>query len=427
MIGRDSSLTDAERAYLTETIETLQDEVFTGRLGPEHFRELDENEESREDWQAFVRRAGDQNLLGVAVPQEYGGAGKGYIETALVEEAIGYTGCIVHACQASLTQHIGRTLHEYGTDYLQTEYLKPLLEGDYVLAQAFTEPTAGTDLPALQTTAERDGDRYILAGEKRFIDFAGYADCMLVPARTSGTAGDREGISLFVVDADADGVEILHRHSPGWHGFRGTDACWIRFDDVAVPVEHLVGEEGMAWEYITSEFGLERVTVSRYCLGASERALEIAANYTQAREVNDRPLSSYQGITHQLAECVTKLDAALLANTRAARLLDADGLDAGRLEVCMAKWYGNEVATDVADTSIQLLGGIGTGAEYPIERIQRDVRVGQFLGGATEVLKSIVQHDAYQRLSEETFDPAFVGDELEGRPWSHTPSRRRSG
>lgn len=426
MIGRDPFLRPAEQEFLAETIVRLQDDIFTGPLNYDHFRALDTNDETRSDWLEFVRRAGEHDLLGVAVPTEYGGAGLGYMETALVEEAIGYTGCIIHACQVSLTQHIGRTLYEHGSEYIKRTYLEPLLNGQFVLGQAFTEPTVGTDLVRLQTTAHRDGDSYILSGEKRFIDFAGYADILLVPARTSGEDGDREGISLFIVETDTDSYQIRHRHSPEWHGFRGSDACWIEFDELTVPAKNLVGTEGDAWSYISREFALERVTVSRYCLGASERALEIAANYTDARKVNEKPLSGYQGINHTLATCVTKLDAALLLNTRAARTLDNHGLDAGRLEACMAKWYGNEVAYDVADACIQFLGGIGTGSLYPIERIQRDVRVGQFLGGATEVIKSIVQHDSYDILLSDDFDSRYVGAELDGQPWDETPKRRRT-
>lgn len=417
MIGRDSALTAEEGAYLQETVTALEEEVFTNRLGREHFRALDDNEETTADWREFMRRCAAEDLLGIAVPRAYNGAGEGYVETVLAEQALGYAGCIIHACQVSLTQHVGRTLYEHGTDHVKEEYLKPLLDGERILAQAFTEPTVGTDLQRLRTTGRRDGNEWIIDGQKRFIDFAGHCDFLLVPARTAGDDGNREGISLFVVDADADGYEILERQSPNWHGFRGSDACWIEFDDVRVPREHVVGEEGGAWPYITSELNLEHLTVARYCLGAAERALEVAANYTQHRRVNERPVADYQAVNHAVAECATKLDAAYLLNTRAARVLDRDGLGAGRMEGSMAGWFGNEVAHDIADTSMQMMGGISVTQKYPVERIQRDVRAGRFLGGTTNVLKSIVQHDVYDRLSDEDFQGSFVGAELDGSPW----------
>ncbi len=358
----------------------------------------------------------DLDLAGIAVPESYNGAGGSYVETVLAEEAIGYVGTIVHACQTSLTQHIGQTLYQHGSEHLKDTYLAPMLDGDLIVSQAYTEPSSGTDLAHLETTAERTDDGWQLSGEKRLVDFAQYGDFYFVPARTSGNDGDRQGVSLFVVDADAPGIEIVADQSD-WHGFRGTGAGWLRFDDTPVPAANLVGEAGAAWSYITDELTLEHLTVARYCLGASERTLELAANYTDARTVNERPLSDYQGVSHDIADLATRLDAAYLLNTRCARLLDAEGLDAGRMESAMAKWYGNDLAHEIADTCMQLVGGIGTTPLYPIERIQRDVRAGRYLGGASKVMKSVVQHDAYEALADPDFDASYVGNELEGRPW----------
>jgi alkylation response protein AidB-like acyl-CoA dehydrogenase len=410
MIGENAVLTEAERSYLSEARRSLRETVFTGNLDDEHQAALDRNEESESDWQEYVRRMGEADFLGVAVPERYNGAGRGFHETALAEQAIGYTGSIVHACQASMTQHVGRTMFEHGSEYLKETFLAPMCAGEFVVAQAFTEPSSGTDLANLQTTAHLDGNQWVIDGEKRFIDFAPYADILFVPVRTSGTDGDREGLSVLVVEGDTDGVEILERHRD-WHGFRGTGAAWIAFENARVPAETLVGEEGEAWTYITNELNLEHLTISRYCLGAAQGALETAANYTEVREVNDRPLSSYQGVNHQLARMATQMDAAYLLNTRAARILDRDGMAAGRMEGAMAKAFGNEVAHEVADTAIQLMGGIATTDKYDVERIQRDVRAGRFMGGATEVMHSIVQHDAYDELRSEDFDRDRVGDE----------------
>jgi Acyl-CoA dehydrogenases len=411
MIGENADLTATEREYLERTVETLETEVFTGQLGDDHIRALDLNEERGEDWQEYMRRAGRHDLLGISIPTEHNGGGEGFIETALAEQAIGYTGSIVHACQTSLTQHIGRTIYEHGSDHVIETYLEPMLAGEFVVSQAFTEPGSGTDIAHLETSAERDGDEWVVNGQKRFIDFAPYADILFVPLRTSGEDGNRNGLSILVVDGDTDGLEILERHED-WHGFRGTGASWIEFDDARVPAENIIGEEGNAWSYITNELNLEHLTISRYCLGAAERALEVAANYTEHREVNERPLSRYQGVNHKVADMATRLDAAYALNTRAARILDRDGMAPGRMEGAMAKQFGNEVAHEVADTSMQIMGGISTTAKYDVERVQRDVRAGRWMGGATEVMQSIVQHDAYDRLRDEEFDGERVGNEL---------------
>lgn len=414
MIGKDTTLSANERQYLADTIETLETEVFVDGLGSDHFDALDDNEESQGDWEEYVRRMGEADLTGIAVPESHGGPGGSFVETVLAEQAIGYAGTIVHACQVSLSQHIGQTMYQHGDEHIHEEYLRPILDGEVVVSQAYTEPSSGTDLPSIGTTAEQAGDEWILNGEKRFIDFAQYGDFYFLPARTSGNDGDREGISLFVVDAD--GIEIRDDMSD-WHGFRGTGAAWMAFENVHVPGANLVGEEGGAWPYMNQELNLEHLTVSRYCLGASQKALEVAADYTENREVNDRPISDYQAVNHEVAEMATKLDAAYMLNTRAARVLDEDGLSAGRMESAMAKWYGNDLAHEMADDCIQIMGGIATTDNYPIERTQRDVRAGRFLGGASEVMKSITQHYAYKTLTSDEFNPAYVGNELDEVPW----------
>jgi len=414
MIGKDTTLSANERQYLADTIETLETEVFVDGLGSDHFDALDDNEESQGDWEEYVRRMGEADLTGIAVPESHGGPGGSFVETVLAEQAIGYAGTIVHACQVSLSQHIGQTMYQHGDEHIHEEYLRPILDGEVVVSQAYTEPSSGTDLPSIGTTAEQAGDEWILNGEKRFIDFAQYGDFYFLPARTSGNDGDREGISLFVVDAD--GIEIRDDMSD-WHGFRGTGAAWMAFENVHVPGANLVGEEGGAWPYMNQELNLEHLTVARYCLGASQKALEVAADYTENREVNDRPISDYQAVNHEVAEMATKLDAAYMLNTRAARVLDEDGLSAGRMESAMAKWYGNDLAHEMADDCIQIMGGIATTDNYPIERTQRDVRAGRFLGGASEVMKSITQHYAYKTLTSDEFNPAYVGNELDEVPW----------
>lgn len=416
MIGADTSLTADEQEYFEQAVETLENDVFVDTLGEDHFQDLDANAESHEDWQEYVERMGEHNFAGIAVSKEHNGAGGTYVETMLAEQAIGYCGTIVHACQTSLTQHVGRTMYEHGNDHIKESYLSPMLDGELIVSQAYTEPSSGTDLAHLKTTAEKEGSEWVVNGQKRFIDFARYGDFYFLPARTSGSDGDHEGISLLVVDGDADGIEILEDQSD-WHGFRGTSAAWMEFDDVHIPEDNLVGEEGTAWSYITNELNLEHLTVARYCLGASQKALEIAANYTDNRIVNERPVSNYQAVNHQVAEMATKLDAAYLLNTRAARMMDERGLSVGRMESAMAKWYGNDLAHEIADTCIQLLGGIGTTTSYPVERIQRDVRAGRFLGGASGVMKSVVQHDAYDVLADDEFAGEYVGNEVERIPW----------
>jgi len=173
MIGADTSLTEAEREYLASMIQTLEEEVLVDRLGQDHLRDLDHNEETEADWRTYVRRVGERDLLGVPVSEDHNGAGLGYLEAALTVQAAAYAGCIMHACQVSMTQHGGRIIADHGTDHLRENYLKPWLAGELIGAQAFTEPGSGTDLGHMVTRATRDGDAWRVTGEKRFVDFAG--------------------------------------------------------------------------------------------------------------------------------------------------------------------------------------------------------------------------------------------------------------
>ena len=407
MIG-DDTLTPEERAYQQDAGAFLAE-----HLDPELVGRMDR-------WEVlypteFIRMMAERNYLGACVPTAAGGGGRSILEDALLNERVGYHGSAALACARTFTSHVGWILSHYGSESTKERYLKPMLRGEKITAQALTEPAAGSDLAGIQTTARRDGDRYIVNGEKRFLDGAQTADFISCAVRTSDGDSPRTTLSVLLIDTSSPGYEVLEEHT-NWLGFRGLGSAWVRFQDVEVPVENLLGEEGNGWQYLSEELLIERVVATRAQLGQALRALEIAATYAEERETFGKKLKEHQWAAFKVAEAATRLDAAALLNTRAGRLLDAGSWEGAKMEVAMAKWFGAEAAWQTVDDALQIMGGIGYTQKYPIERILRDVRASRFTAGSTEMMALIIQRRAFDRLRDPNFRRDLVGREVEGSP-----------
>ncbi len=407
MIGHDT-LSAGERAYLDEC-----DAFLSARLDPELVERMDRSEVQYPS--DFIRELGEQHYLGAAVPEAEGGGGRSFMEEALLNERVGYHGSAAIACARTFTAHIGWILAKYGTDHLKESYLRPMLRGEKITAQALTEPGAGSDMAGIQTRAVRDGDRYIVNGEKRFLDGAHTADFISCAVRTDDGDDPRQILSVMMVDTDQTGYEILQTHDD-WLGFRGLGSAWVRFTDVEVPVTNLLGEEGNGWQYLSEQLLLERTYATRAQLGQAIRALEIAATYAEERETFGEKLKERQWASFKVAEAATRIDAALLLNNRAARMLDEGLWAESKMEVAMAKKFGVEAAWQTVDDAMQIVGGIAYTKAYPIERIMRDVRASRFTAGSTEMMALIIQRRAFDRLRDPNFRKELVGREVEGSP-----------
>jgi alkylation response protein AidB-like acyl-CoA dehydrogenase len=407
MIGHDQ-LSPEERAYQQEADAFLADLIE------------DELIAAMDAWAIpyptdFIRAMAQRHYLGACVPSADGGGGRSILEDALINERVGYHGSAALACARTFTSHVGWILSTYGSPYVKEHYLGPMLRGGKITAQALTEPGAGSDLGAVQTTARRVGDRYIVNGEKRFLDGARTADFISCAVRTADGANPRTTLSVLLVDTSHPGYEVLEEHV-NWLGFRGMGSAWVRFNDVEVPVENLLGEEGNGWHYLSQELLIERVAATRAQLGQALRALEIAATYAEERETFGQKLRDHQWIAFKVAEAATRLDAAAMLNTRAGRMLDAGLWDEAKMEVAMNKWFGVEAAWQTVDDALQIMGGIGYTQKYPIERILRDVRASRFTAGSTEMMALIIQRRAFDRLRDPKFRRELVGREVEGSP-----------
>lgn len=354
---------------------------------------LDQWEEERLFPKSVYRRMGDLGFLGIRLPEEYGGS-DGDIWMALVfcEElcrchALGLPmSVLVHTDMSST--HIAR----YGTPQQKDRYLRPLISGEQVCAIAVSEPSGGSDVAGIQTTAVKDGDGYVINGAKIFITNSVHADTFCVAAKTDKTAGHK-GVSMFIVERDSPGFQLAKKLRK--MGNHSSDTGELVFEDVRVPRENLLGEEGQGFYYIMKNFQDERLIAASMAVSASQRALEDTIRYTRQRETFGKRVFDHQVIGHRLADLATKLEAARQLTYYAADVLNS-GCDAST-EVSMAKLYATELANELAYECLQFHGGYGYMEEFHIERFYRDMRMTNIGGGTSEVMREIIAYRGLDR------------------------------
>jgi hypothetical protein len=333
-------------------------------------------------------RLGELGLLGVVIPERWGGAGLGYVEYAAVLEEIGAAdggiGLSVAAHNSLCTNH----LYLYGTDELKRSYLPRLASGEWIGAWGLTEPQAGSDAGGTRTTAVRDGGEWVLNGSKNFITHASVGDAAVVVARTS-KEGAHHGISAFFVPFDRPGV------SPGRKenklGMRASDTSSLVLEDCRVPADHLLGEEGEG--FIQSMHVLDggRISIAALSVGIARGALDAAVGYAATREQFGKPIASFQLIRAKLADMATAVDTARLLTQRAAAMKDA-GLETTR-ESSMAKLHASEVAVAVSEEAVQIHGGYGYTKDYPVERAWRDAKLCTIGEGTSEIQRMVIARE----------------------------------
>ncbi|MGH3241922.1 MAG: acyl-CoA dehydrogenase family protein [Spirillospora sp.] len=339
----------------------------------------------------FYRRLGDLGVLGVQVPEEYGGAG----ETSFKFQAV-----VSEECARAAVSFGGYSVHvnlvlpyllKYGTAEQKKRWLPPFASGEMMTAIAMTEPGTGSDLAGIRTTARRDGDHYVLNGAKTFITGGVLADRVLVVARTSPAAPDdrRTGLSILAVDTSSEGYAVGRKLDK--IGLRSSDTAELSFTDVLVPADDLLGEEGRGFEYLTHNLAEERLGIAASSYASAAAAVEFARRYVRERTVFGQPVASFQNTRFVLAECATEVEAARSLVDRCIEALDAGELTPA--DAAVAKLFCTEVQGRVVDKCLQLHGGYGYILEYPIARLYADARVTRIYGGTSEVLKTIIAKD----------------------------------
>ena len=340
----------------------------------------------------FLEKAAARNLLGLRVSAEYGGRGLKWEDEVIANEEIGVLGSSL-SCLYTLVSIIGETIELFGTEEQKQKYLCPMLEGKLTCAEALTEPRGGSDFFGATTIARRDGDHYILNGQKRFVVGAEGADFFSTYVRTRTDAPGKESLSLLIVDRDA-GVEC--RYLYGLMGTRGGGAGRIVFQDVPVPVKNRIGDENAGADIFNQMMIPERMVSASQALGTARAALEIATKYADKRKAFGQVIRKFQAVGFRIADSITKLDAARGLVWAAARIIDANGGKTSgpvRRAASEAKKFATDAAWEIVNNAMQIMGGIGYTSVYPIERFLRDLRLGMIWTGTNEVMNLIIQHE----------------------------------
>ena len=344
--------------------------------------EVDENERFPEEtWHKLA----EMGMMGVAYPEEYGGAGMSYLTYIGACELLAKycaTTSVMYSAHGSLCCW---PIMEYGTEEQKQKYLPPLCTGEKLGAFGLTEPGAGTDAAMQKTTAEDKGDHWLLNGSKIFITNAGHADIFVVMAMTDKSQGTR-GISSFIVERGMPGFSIgAHEKKMG---IRGSSTCELVFEDCVVPKENLLGELGKGFKVAMTTLDGGRIGIAAQALGIAQGSINECMKYVKERVQFGKPIWAFQNTQFQLADMQTKVDAARLMIYRAAQAKQ-DHKPYGHM-AAMAKLFASEVASDVTRRTLQLIGGYGYTREYPFERMMRDAKITEIYEGTSEVQKMVI-------------------------------------
>ncbi|WP_353635239.1 acyl-CoA dehydrogenase [Halobacterium sp. NMX12-1] len=373
----DFSLSDEQR-QIKEMVSDFVDEEVIPRA-----EDIDHDDEFPQD---LVDQMSELGLMGMPFPEEYDGAGLDYHSYALALEEIARGSGGLGTVVAAHTSLAGNVLYQYGDEDQKQEYLAAMNRGDDVGAFALSEAGAGSDVPAMETTAERDGDEYVINGEKLWISNGSVADTVTLFAKTDPDAG-HEGISSFVVRPEEDDGFYVEGTEDKL-GDKGCPTAELRFDDLRVPADRLVGEEGDGFRQALETLNGGRITIAARSIGLARAALDDSLDYAQAREQFDQPISDFQAIQHKLADMDTKIQSAKLLMHRAAdkKMRGEDFIK----DAAQAKLYASEISREVTNEGIQIHGGYGYTKDFAVERYYRDAKLNEIYEGTSEVLRNTI-------------------------------------
>lgn len=336
-----------------------------------------------------IKKMAKLGLLGIIVPEEYGGSGFDYVSLAIaieeISRACASTGVIV-AVNNSLVNY---PITQFGSEEQKKKYLPLLCSGEKLGAFGLTEPNAGSDVASIESTARLDGDSYILNGTKRFITNAGEAGVFVVFAYTNKEL-KHKGVSAFIVERDLPGFS-LGKHED-LMGIRATANCELIFEDVRVPKENLLGAEGEGFKICMNTLDVSRIDIGAQAVGIAQSALDEALKYSKERKAFGKPICSFEMIQSMIAEMATKIHAARMLVYYAGYCKNK-GMARFSRESAMSKYYAAMIAVDVARMSVQIHGGYGYTKDYPIERIYRDAKILELYEGTSEIQKIVIARE----------------------------------
>ncbi len=377
----DFSLTDEQLAFAQSAKQFAQKE-----LRP-HAAEWDRDAHFPLE---VIKQSGDLGFLGLYTNADYGGLGLPRLDSAIVFEQLAWGDTSV-AAYMSIHNMVAWMIGEYGSAALCQQYLPKMMSGEWLGSYCLTEPNAGSDAASLRTKAQKQGDYYVVNGEKSFISGAGSTEVLVVMART-GDAGAK-GVSAFVIDAQSEGIEYgKNEHKMGW---KAQPTRTISFKDVKVPAANLLGVEGQGFSIAMKGLDGGRINIGICAVGTAQSALETTTNYVKERSQFGKLIAGFQSVQFKLADMLTQMIAARQMLYLAADKVDKN--DAQASTYCaMAKRLSTDLSFEVANQALQLHGGYGYLNDYPLERHVRDLRVHQILEGTNEIMRVIISRQMLQ-------------------------------
>jgi butyryl-CoA dehydrogenase len=344
--------------------------------------ELDESQEFPWD---IVKVLADSNLFGIYIEEQYGGTGGGVLELCIAVEELSRVCGGISLCLAATA--LGTfPLILFGSEAQKKKYLPDIAAGKSIVAFALTEPNAGSDAGAIQTTARKDGDSYVLNGTKQWITNGGEAAVYTVIAMTDKARGSR-GASAFIVEKGTPGFDFGKKENK--MGIRASATRELVFQDCRVPAENLLGKEGQGFIVAMKTFDASRPGVAAQAVGIAQGALDEAVTYARQREQFGKPIISFQGIQFMLADMATQVEAARALVYAVARAIDRGEKRIAK-ESAMAKLFASDVAMRVTVDAVQVLGGYGYMKEYPVEKMMRDAKITQIYEGTNQIQRTII-------------------------------------
>ena len=369
---------------IPDHVEALREEVrrFAEKEIRPHVIEWDE---AKTFPMAVMKQLGEMGMMGVIFPEAYGGAGMGYLEYAVVVEELsrvdGSVGIAIAAHNSLCANHI----YAMGSEAQKQKYLVPLASGKAIGAWGLTEPEAGSDAGAQRTTARKEGAYWVLNGAKNFITHGTVGDIAVVMARTRPGHGT-DGISAFILEKGMNGFRAGKQENK--LGLRASDTSELILEDVKVPEENLLGEEGVGFRQAMKTLDGGRISIGALGLGMAQGAFEASVKYAKSRQTFGKPISEHQAIQFKLADMQVQIEAARLLIHKAADLKDR-GLPYAKA-ASMAKLYSSEVACRVAEEAVQIHGGYGYIKDYPVEKFYRDVKLCTIGEGTSEIQRMVI-------------------------------------
>jgi len=337
----------------------------------------------------IIEKAHDVGLMNPHVPEEYGGAGLSSFDGMLMGEELSW-GCAGIAVSIVANSLGAGPVILAGNDEQKAEWLPPLLESPILCSFGLTEPNAGSDVSGIQTTAVRDGDDYVINGSKMFITNAGHAAWIVVFASTDKSQGHK-GLSAFVVPTDLEGVTV-EKHLDKM-GQRATDTSAIAFQDVRVPVQNLLGEEGEGFKIAMRTLDHTRPGTASGAVGVARAAYEYAVEYSRTRVQFGQPIAMNQGVNFLIADMATEIEAARLLTWQAAWLFDQG--KRATLQSSFAKRFASDTAMKVTTDAVQIFGGYGYIKEYPVEKLMRDAKLFQIYEGTSQIQRLVIAREIF--------------------------------